>query len=36
MAITGMSVEIIPVPIPFIMTVAEPVADASAIFWVGL
>jgi hypothetical protein len=32
---TGIQVEIIPVPIPFIITVAEPVCPASAIFFVG-
>ena len=36
MVTTGIMVEIIPVPIPFIITVAGPVCDASAIFCVGL
>ena len=35
MVTTGTIVEIIPVPIPFIITVAGPVCDASAIFCVG-
>ena len=34
--ITGMQVEIIPVPIPLMITVAAPVCPASEIFWVGL
>ena len=33
---TGTIVEIMPVPIPFIMTVAEPVSDALAMLFVGL
>ena len=36
MVITGMQVDIIPVPIPLIITVAEPVRPASEIFCVGL
>ena len=36
MVTTGTIVEIIPVPIPFIITVAEPVCEASAIDLVGL
>jgi hypothetical protein len=36
MVTTGTMVEIIPVPIPLIITVAGPVCEASAIFCVGL
>ena len=36
MVTTGTQVEIIPVPMPLMMTVAEPVCDASAIFLVGV
>ena len=36
MVTTGMHVEIIPVPIPLMITVADPVKPASEIFWVGL
>ena len=36
MVTTGIMVEIIPVPIPFIITVAEPVCDASEMPCVGL
>ena len=33
---TGKAVEIIPVPIPLMITVAGPVFEAEAIAWVGL
>ena len=36
MVTTGMQVEIIPRPIPWMMTVAGPVWELSANFWVGL
>ena len=36
MVTTGTQVEIMPVPIPLMMTVAEPVCEASEIFCVGL
>ena len=36
MVTTGIMVEIIPVPIPCMMTVAGPVFEASEIFCVGL
>ena len=36
MVTTGIMVDIIPVPIPFIITVAGPVCEASAICCVGL
>ena len=36
MVMTGMQVEIMPVPIPLMITVAEPVSPASEIFCVGL
>ena len=36
MVTTGIQVDIIPVPIPLMITVAEPVSPASEIFCVGL
>ena len=36
MVTTGIQVEIIPVPIPLMMTVAAPVFEASAMSFVGL
>ena len=36
MVTTGIIVDIMPVPTPLMMTVAEPVCEDSAIFWVGL
>ena len=36
MVTTGIIVDIMPVPMPLMMTVAGPVCEASAIFCVGL